>query len=187
MPDVQVHAKEESAAGVDLLTDLLVPSRTTITVPHYEIHTGNSYMISYLLADGSPLADDASISFQFTLGLNRMHFTFMGACGGHAELSLLRDPTVTGPGGLMDIERMRQDTTDRSSTSTVRLNSAYTGGAVVTGCFMPNGVGPWATGGLAREDTEIILATTSDYILVLTNRAGGAQPASLFAQWYEES
>ncbi len=52
--------------------------------------------------------------------------------------------------------------------------------------LLPGGARNQATGGTARPGTERVLRTNTNYLLRLTNRAGGNQPASLGIQWYEK-
>jgi hypothetical protein len=162
-------------------------SLVTIDLVHHEIHEGETFSISYKSPDGAAIADDGTIIFFLTTGLLEAHLIAEGAGGGDAEIELGEGATI-GAGGtaMTPVNRHRNMTT--ISTVAVRRDAAVTGaGTIIENKFIPGGTGGVSVGGIAGQREEWVLASSTIYMLRLTNRAGNAQPMSLEAIWYEEN
>ena len=183
---VPVGPVEVGTAPIVLLVDEITGASVSIPVVHHEIHEGETFEVSFKTPDGTPLADNAALSFLLQTGARFCHITWGGATGGDGELLFYEGTTFSAVGAALVIHNMKY-TSSNVSTVTATLDPTVTNiGAQKHNCFWPGGTGGNAQGGTLRSGSERILQPNTAYLLRLINRAGNQQPASLGAQWYEE-
>ena len=164
-----------------LLTDEQIGSLVTMRSVHHEIHDGETFAASHYNA---ALANTSSISLQVVAGALELHLTMDVACGGNAVVSLIESPNVTVAGGAVTIYNMNRNSA-KIPTAQASHTPIYTGGTTILQSVLPGGRGPNSSGGTARNDTEWVFHPDYRYVILLTNVSGAANPASIFAQWYE--
>jgi hypothetical protein len=156
-----------------------------IDVPHHEIHEGESHLASYKTPDASPLADNGTIAFAFVVGAKECHVVAEGACGGDMEGELREGVTYTGGTSLAIFNKKRASSSGATATL-VRDPTVTGAGTLLENRFVPGGTGPQAAGGAGGQRNEWVLAPGRTYLYRITNRAGNNQPASMVVEWYEE-
>lgn len=178
----------DPATGDPLSIDEITGALVTIDVVHHEIHEGELFSVSYKAPDASPIADNGTIIFAITTGAKFCHLIGSGACGGDAQLELVEDATFTGGTAMTERNRKRTEGDGGNTAQVTRDPGAIpVAGNVLEDLFLPGGTGGNAVGIEGGNRVEWILKPNAIYLLRLTNRAGNAQPASLRAEWYEES
>lgn len=180
--DVVIGGEDGDAFGREETTGALV----AILVPHHEIHEGETYLVSYKTPDGAPLADDGTIAFAVTVAASHeAHMLASGANGGDMEGELREGVTWTG-GTAMNIFNKKRSASGGATVTVVRDPTVTGPGTLIENEFVPGGSGPRAVGGAGGQRAEWILAPGQTYLFRITNRAGNNQPASLSLEWYEE-
>lgn len=175
-------AGEEEPFAYDDITGALVG----IDVPHHEIHEGETFFISYKTPDDSPIGDNATVTLGVTTAAKYAHILARGACGGDAEGELYEGATWTG-GTSLNVFNKNRAKTESPTLTVVRGPTPVLLGTLLENEFIPGGTGPQAIGGAATQRAEWILKPGTQYLFRITNRSGGAQPASMALEWYEES
>jgi hypothetical protein len=177
-------AADEEGDGFE--RDETTGALTIITVPHHEIHEGETHLCSYKTPDGAPLADNATIAFVVTVGAKECHMTAAGAVGGDFEGELREDVTYTG-GTAVAIFNKKRSSSEGATATVVRDPTITDAGTLLENRFVPGGTGPQAVGGVGGQRAEWILEPGRVYLYRITNRAGNNQPGSLVLEWYEET
>lgn len=168
--------------------DLPTDSMVVITVPHHEIHEGETWAASYKSPDAGNIADDGTIVFAIQTGAMFVHMVFRAACGGDMETELREGAVIQNDGTAMAEYNKNRAIGDGGNTATVvRDPTINNAGTLIENEFIPGGTGGNAIGGAAVGRPEWILARGRTYLFRITNRAGNAQPMSLAIEWYEES
>lgn len=184
---VLVCASESSSGSQVLLTDETTGALATISVFHHQVHEGDTFQASYKTPDANPLADDATLTFVFTVGTTQSpHIIWEASSGGDFEIELYEGARFTG-GAVQPVFNMKRSST-KINTMTIRRDpNILNVGVLMHNHLWPGGTGRNAPGGVSRPETEWVLDRGQTYMLRLTNRAGAAQPVALIAQWYEEA
>lgn len=183
--DGSVSVTGTPTVDINSPVDAIVDSVVGITVPHYEIHEGDTFQSSYKSPNASPVADDGTIELLITTAAKTAHIVFDVACGGDAELVVIEAPTVNDPGTPL-VEHNMNRASGTAATVTAAHTPTVVGGTTIHNSFIPGGTKQQAQGGRLRVDTEWIFKTSTAYLIRGINRAGAAQPMSAGAQWYEE-
>jgi len=168
-------------------TDGATGAAVGIDAVHHEIHEGETWIVSYKTPDASPIADNGTIIFAFTIGNRYVHVSGRAAFGGDAEAELLENPTWTGGTVMTPRNKNRAKLEMASTVTVVRDPTISADGLTLEDEFVPGGSGPQAVGGVAAQRAEWILKPGFRYAMRITNRAGTNQPGSLAAEWYEET
>lgn len=158
----------------------------TIDFVHDRVHQGRMFMATYKTPDGSPLSDNAAITFLIAVGAREIHTNFSGACGGEGEIALYEGANTSGGTNLQFAGMNRVTGFFVPSTSILLDPSVSAYGVLLYNMMFPGGTGGQRVGGQQRENTEWLLRPNTDYLLQMINRAGNNQQASLLFQWYEQ-
>lgn len=174
--------------GGPLSVDEITSALTVIDTVHHEVHEGETFQACYKTPDASPLADNASIDLLFIVGARFPHFTFTAAAGADAEVRLYEGTTVSANGtGISVMNMKRIPPIMIAGVAAFHTPTITTLGTMLIEALLPGGTGGNSAGGIARAGTEWDLNTNTNYLLRLINRGGNNQPASIVAQWYEET
>jgi hypothetical protein len=168
-------------AGANVDSD--VHALVTISVPHHEIHEGETFHVSRYVEG---VADDASIIILLQLSTREAHATFAAAAGGDAEMQLIENPAINAAGTAMTEHNMNRHSTN-VSTVVATHTPTLAGGTLLGNFLLPGGVVGRASGATARSNTEWILDGNDNYAIAIYNRSGQARNMSLAIQWYEET
>ena len=174
-----------SAGGEDLIADDRSEALVTIDFAHHEIHEGEFFSTTYKTPDGSDLADNGTISFVISTNEAFPHLLAFGACGGDTELALYENPDFDADG--IDVNQLNHNraSSNVSLVDIVRDATINDNGTRLEDVFLPGGTGGNAIGESGGQRNEWILNRNTDYLVLLTNLAGNAQPGFLSLQWYE--
>lgn len=170
------------------LLDEYVYALKVIEVEHHEVHEGHMFVASYKTPDGGEIADNANITLHVQTGSRTCHAIFSFSCGGDAEIELYEAPTsISGNGTSLDRINLNRNNSTFVPSAQVWHTPTASGGLRLLDVFLPGGVGGnFSSGGAMRDHTEWNLRRDTHYLARVTNRSGGAQPASILFQWYEE-
>jgi len=157
-----------------------------IDVTHREIHEGDFYSASYKTPDGDPLADNGTLVFVLTMNSRYAHLTSLMACGGDGEIEVYEGTNIDADGTPITPQNHKRTDPTATRMTVVRDPTINADGLFLDHKFIPGGSGPFSVGAAGWHRQEWILQPTVNYMLRLTNRAGGAQPVSLSVEWYEE-
>jgi len=158
----------------------------TIGVPHHEIHEGETFITTYKTPDGTPLSDNATIEFIVVCAAKEAHMAARAAVGGDFEAGMFEGSTHSD-GTAQEIFNKKRSSMESPTLTVIRDPTVTDDGTLIENEFIPGGTGPRAFGGAAQQRAEWILAPTRTYLFRITNRAGNNQPGSLALEWYEET
>ena len=172
-------------------SDPVVSALPTITTPHHEVHEGEYYGTGYLW---TTVADNAEANLLIVMNTpNDLHCLVAGAIGGDAFAYVYEDPTFTDAPtdyGTALVERnFNRNYADASQFDSFHTPTILADGNNLVQQFIPGGAGParFTGGGSASTREEIVLISGKIYLFRLTNKSGGAQPASIEVTGYEHS
>ena len=157
-----------------------------IDFEHHEIHEGDTYDTSYLLA---VLANAGNLDLLLvTPAAILPHVVFSATCGGDADLLLYEATVTTNDGTPLPRRNKRRDSGKTAQVTSFHTPTVAGGseGTLLFSVFLPGGEKNQASGGSASSRSEWILKSSTKYLLRLTNRAGAGKRASINAEWYEE-
>jgi hypothetical protein len=153
---------------------------------HHEVHESEMYSASARTADGSELADNATLVLALKTTTKTAHLTFDVVCGGDAEVHFYENSILSSDGVQIMATSMNRDVLGTPVT-TCYVGSAYT--ASGTELYRTNIIGGTknqAVGGAIRHDTEWILGKNRTYTIAVINRAGSGKATATAVQFYEE-
>jgi hypothetical protein len=158
-----------------------------VSISHYEadVHQSRRFKASYLQPHGGELADDATHDFLVKVGALGAHATFGIAVGGNCELLIYGGTTVSADGAaLASISKNREDV--GTAQTIVYDTPTVTGvGTLLLTQYVPGGTRGTAAGG-GWSEPEWILAPDTNYLIRITNRAGGSGiQLSISLEWSE--
>ncbi len=166
-------------AGVDQTNGALI----VIDAVHNNIHQG--IMFQSDLVD-LILADDASLDLLIRVIANTSaHMRFHAAIGGDGQAFMYEDPTTSADG--TPVARNNRNRFSSNTSDTLIFSGPTVTGVgdlLPTGIIPGGGAGTPGIGGQIGSFEEWMLAP-ADYLFKLTNKSGGAQPASVALDWYE--
>jgi len=169
----------------ELLVDSTVGALSVIDTIHHEVHEGEAFEASYKSPDGAEIADDGTLELLLVMGATlEAHATFIAAAVGNFEL-LLAEVTVGANGTALEVNNLSAVVTDPAEVRAFHTPVLPVIVRTYLDVWLPGGTGGKIKGGSTREEVEHVFAPNKLYLLRLTNRSGGAQVASLHAQWYE--
>ena len=151
---------------------------------HHEVHEGITFQTSY--ASGS-VANSGNLDLivSTTGTVLTSHASWVISSGGDAQIYFYEGITGTYGTQVTGINLNRQSS-NTPEVQTFTNPSVSVLGLLLHQEHLPGGFGPSALGGVARRNTEWMLATNKRYLLRATNIAGTAQPMSINFQWYED-
>lgn len=161
-----------------------------IDTVHARVHEGMFFSASYKTPDGSPLADDATLVFLVKVGAtNDAHIVWDAASGGEGQIQFFEGPDVSADGTPLLEANMNRGSSGVAEVTTFHTPTIGGGGngTELLDMLLPGGTHPRAQGSVARPGTEWVLAKSTNYLLIITNRAGSAQQVSAHLQWYEHA
>ena len=173
--------------GIPVSSDDITGALAVIPVVHHEVHEGSTFQASYKSPEGGDIADNAVLDILIVTNAYKWpHLTFTASAGGDAETFFYEGVTITDVGVAVPIRNMK-----RSSARTPNLHIYHTPVVVVgtqlRNALLPGGRKNASGGGIERENTEWILERSTNHLIRLYNRSGGAEPMGIIMQWYEES
>lgn len=179
---VALAASADTGEG-ELLTDDITGALATIDVVHHEVHEGETWVASRFVLS---LANNASIDLYLTTGALWPHLSWIALMGGDGEMQFYAAPTISVVGTLMARPNLNRGSSRASTLIPYHTPTITNNGTLLLNDALPGGRGPQAGGGLARSNTEWILAAGTNYLMRFYNRSGNNQIASIVLQWYEE-
>jgi hypothetical protein len=161
----------------------------TIDIVHDHVHDGRMFSVSYKPADGSPIADNADITFGISVGARFPHMFWGSSVGGEAEIMAYMGSAFSGGTSLSRFNMNHNQNLFIPTTSFVLAPSISGAGTLFSNYMLPGGAGAGGSvtrvGGSARDQTEWILKVNTKYLIRLFNRSGGAIYMSLIVTFYE--
>ena len=174
----QVQGARGNFADVDLADNAVV----TISGPHHKVHQGRFFNLSKIFA---AVANNASADVLMKTGATAPHMVFDVTAGGNAYIYLYEGTTVSADGTTLAVTNH-----SRASTRVADLTGFHTPTVSATGTqldelFIPAGSGPKAGGGGVSFADEYILAVSTNYLIRITNKSGGAADFGVHVEFYE--
>lgn len=163
--------------------DELTGASTIIDLVHERIHAGRTFQTSYKSPEGSEVADDGTVEVLVKNTTIPVHFTFSATGGGNLELSLFEAPTTTNDGSQLNVVGMNRQRSIAPTVTTFLSPTITADGDQLFNGFDSRGVGLTTPEG--REGSEWVLRRNTDYLIRITNRAGGARDIAVILQWYQ--
>ena len=171
-----------------VLRDSFLGGQVVISQEHYQLQTGDTFLVSYKSPDDANIADDGTVNLHIATGAKQVHLSAWASCGGDMEAELLEGTTIDGDTGTeMTVYNKRRASATASLSTVKRDITVDSAGTLLEHRFIPGGDGGNAVGGARGEQDEWIVAANTNYMLRITNRAGTAQPMSIEIEWYEEN
>ncbi len=155
-----------------------------IDTVHQSVHDGRYFSCSYF---NNTIGNNATIRLLVQSGVHPMHTIIKGAMGGDALGRLYENPVFSNAGTSLIVSnhnRTSERECDAVITHTPTLSSS---GSQINGTsFIPGGTGVFSVGSTVEGfKSEIIFSPNTDYLLEITNTAGGNQPGSIHIEFYE--
>lgn len=147
------------------------------------LHRGLVYAVSYIIAHGSELANDATIVFGMETGDSEVHFSWGADVGGDSHIETYEGGTLIGGGALSIQNKNRSGNTDNVLLTILGGPTISVAGTSISKYYIPAGASPKPTGG--SKTGTWILAPNETYYLVLTNRSGAAMLGGVYAEFSE--
>ena len=176
-----------SSAGDILPNDPVSFALTTMALPHYRIHTGESFEVGHYILS---LADDGFLNILIQVGSDKeLHLTHSVEASGDAIFDILEGTTFSAAGTALTAYNDRRRGTPASSTATFTHTPTITlaGTVIIPQHYIFGGTGPKSGGAGVSDRAEIILKVDTDYLLRLQNVAGSAKNVSSRVTFYEAS
>jgi hypothetical protein len=164
-------------------SDDLTGAMLTIAFEHERVHSGKTFQTHYKSPDASPIADNAAVNILIKTTTIPIHFMFSATGGGNLEILFFENTTVTGDGQGLSVIGMNRFRSLAPKTTAFFNPTITNDGDTLFNGFDSRGVG-LATPE-ARQGTEWILKTNTNYLIRIINRAGGARDIAVVAQWYQ--
>jgi len=173
--------------------DILSGTLRTISSAHSKVHEGKVFYASHATADGSALADNASLDILIKVPADiTCHFVWGTWCEGLSQHYFYEAPTTTDDGNSLSVEDQNR-VTDNTAATTVFESPTVTGVGTplrgVEGKWAGNsaGGGQPGSGNVSASESnarEIILKSSTNYLIRVTARDAGLRAqAEMF--WYE--
>lgn len=174
-----------------LVQDSISRGLEIISTPHAEVHDGDTFTACYKTPDASPIANDATVVLLIKVGSTKQaHLVWGAAFGGEGEVQLFEGPNDTADGNPLTEPNMNRGSAEVAEVTVFQgptIGNGVGNGTELVDVMVPGGTTGRAVGSALRANTEWMLAKSTNYLLVLTNRAGNAQQASAQLQWYEHA
>ena len=171
--DVLNNAMDENTWGL-----------TTIDYEHHEIHEGDSYITS----DVNDVASGGWMSYLIKTpnSTKWAHCLVSIQSEGESEFRICENPTVTANGTAMSLINRDRNSSNTATTAVYKIPSCTASGDTVIidhwGGTAKAGV---AQSGLSRARGEFILKQNEDYLVYISNQAGGANQTAIHVELYE--
>ncbi len=161
-----------------------------IETVHVEVHHGETFASTYKTPEASPIADNATVEILIKVGSNLLaHFVWNAVFGGEGQVQLFEGPDDTADGNALTRPNLNRASAQVAEVTVFEGPTIGVGGngTELLDIMVEGGMTGRAVGSVLRENTEWMLKTDTNYLLVLTNRAGGVKHASVHLQWYEHA
>jgi hypothetical protein len=177
--------------GKVVTSDPILKTLPIIGAAHHEIHEGDYFGCGHIW---DSVDDDGVAELIVIVGANyALHATPSGNIGGDAYAHLFEAPTFadapTDYGTAVTVEDFNRVTDNTAGITVYHTPTIATDGTQLDAQYVPGGSGPaqFKVGGGASTRIEHIFAKSTIYLLRLTNKSGGAVPASIAIEGYEHS
>lgn len=175
-----VYATLVSGVDCDGSGSILVPcvdedTRGLVVVSHFEVdvHQSRRFKASYLQPHGSELADDATHDFLIRVGALGAHATLRVSVGGNCELLVYEATTVSANGAVLATVSKNREVLGTGQTLMYDGPTVTGAGTLLLSQYVPGGTRGTAAGG-GWGESEWVLAPNTNYLVRITNRAGGS-------------
>lgn len=151
---------------------------------HYEVHKGTFYGISHFFDD---LANGANADVLIKVGANKtLHINVSVYSSGFGTIYFYEDTTASNNGTAITIYNMNRTSDNTSNATTFYTPTVTDVGTqlIVTG--IPGGEKKNAIGGIAKPNSEFILAKSKNYMVRVNNSSGDTSDVIMNIEWYEE-
>lgn len=156
----------------------------TIDYSHHEIHAGSHFAYFNAWDLGNAAVKDLLIKAGSTA---LPHLFFDVSCEAETDIVLYRAPTVTTAGRLAEnpeTYNRRHDSTATASMFVYDLSTLADAGTMI----LHDHIGSAKTsGGIARDDSEHVLAANTWYLLRITNATTSNNYIRAKLDWYEHT
>jgi len=163
--------------------DHVVGAMVFIDSVHSEIHEGHFFECT---AYDNSIDNAAAIDLLVVTGSRRCHIVFQGAVGGNSVAYLYENTTVSDNGAAVTIHNKYRNALMSPSVAVYSGPTITSVGVLLHSSFLPGGTKSFAGGGQTRTESEWVLKPNANYLARMVNISGGAVPASIALEWYEE-
>jgi hypothetical protein len=159
-------------------------SLSTILHAHKLNHEGRVFGVGYRYEG---VADEAAVNFYIATGSdNLLHGSILIKATGRAYIDIQEDGEYSGGTAVTAVANNRSSTLSLDSTFK-RGVTIDTPGDAVSPDLIPGSASPARSdGGDARPGIEFIGAVDSEYVIVITNKSGGAADIMVKLEVYED-
>ena len=154
----------------------------TMDVIHANTHRGVMFASGY---HDMAVVDDGAIELLIQVGSNSAHTVMSVAVGGDAEAVLFEGTTFSGAGTAVGAANKNRFSSTVAVTTVTHSPTLTGDGTQIASGYIPGGTKNSAGGGTGSSFAEWVLATDTDYLIRLTNRAGNVQPLGIIIDFYE--
>lgn len=163
--------------------------REVISTPHQKVHDGDFYQVGTLL---TCIANGCSAEFLIKVGAcQSLHTVISTSVTGKFIGYLYEAPTIAvcGCGTALTAINSNRNSCNTAEGTFFHTPCTTADGTQLAASLIPGGTGGKAIGGSAststRDGAEIILATSTNYLIRLTNDSGQARDVSITISFYE--
>jgi len=171
--------------GITLPVDRESNVLVMVDIVHWRIHRGEMFTASYITPNAAPIADDATVAMLLETDSTTPHLIFDVEGGGDFEAQFYEGTTTSNDGTTVTPYNMNRNSSTVQTLVTTHTPTVTDNGTQLFTHFYPGGSGGHAIGGGGFTLREWILKASTKYLILLTNRAGTAQPMGVSVQWYE--
>ena len=154
---------------------------------HWKVHQGKMFTVGFRDAE---LADEGYLSILITTGANGFHFAASLLPGGASVVHLYEAPPDVSGGTDLTAYNMARYSTNTLLTTfkhTPTVTNEGSDDLTGNGRFVPGGdKNQTRVGGEARQGTEFVLKSNTEYLLRLQNVSGAEEQCSAVIVGYEE-
>ena len=165
--------------------EFLADAREIVGRPLDQIGRGLTFIASWKSPEGGEIADNGIWGLVLYNTSQRIHLTFEVAGGGANDVQVYELASLSATGTPVTPYNLKRGSGIGPTVNVWHSPTAPTG-TLLANWLQPDGV-PSVMGGVGRLGTEWELSTGTPYFVGGVNRAGSSQPASVVAQWYEDS
>lgn len=177
------HIKLVGDGGASVYDDN-VGAIITVLSEHHEVHQGEMF-VAFFVSGSVSNNNSIDLLFSTTGTAKDVHFVWQVTSGGDSQSYFYEN--ATGSGGTNFVPVNVNRTSSNLAGSVVRTGPTVGHvGTLKSQTYIPGGKGGQTSGGLARTNTEWILAPSRVYLIRATNVAGTAQTVGIDVQFYEE-
>lgn len=188
--NVQIFGKINDTNDQDrqLRADSSTESLQVIDYPHHEIHSGNSYFLTY----GATVGDGANLEIRIgTPNTTKWaHMELNVEATGQTDIDLYEDTTVTHSSDVILTKNRNRNSSNTSGLTICHTPTGSGDGTILAMEIFGLDTGTGATrrlsGGEAGGRAELILKQNSAYLLRVTSATAGNR-VMVILSWYEHT